>query len=154
VIAPGISLSAEALFARAARLPKTEIAKPPQVLGRNTVQSMQSGLVYGCACMVDGMVERLQAEMGYPCAVLATGGEARLIESESKAIQEATSNHSTAAHSVRTTEVEPVARADVGGRPSRAGGGNLGASGPHDFACRLVFVEVRGRARAGIGSMV
>jgi type III pantothenate kinase len=88
VIAPGISLSAEALFARAARLPKTEIVKPPQVLGRNTVQSMQSGLVFGCACMVDGMVERLQAEMGYPCAVLATGGEARLIESESKAIQE------------------------------------------------------------------
>jgi len=73
VICPGISLSAEALFARAARLPKTEIVKPPHTLGRNTVQSMQSGLVYGYACMVDGLVERLQAEMGYPCAVLATG---------------------------------------------------------------------------------
>ncbi len=87
-IAPGISLAAEALFARAARLPKTEIAKPPHVLGRNTVQTMQSGLVYGYACMVDGMVARLTAEMGYPCACLATGGEAALIESESSAIQE------------------------------------------------------------------
>jgi type III pantothenate kinase len=88
VIAPGISLSADALFARAARLPKTEIVKPPHVLGRNTVQSMQSGLVYGYASMVDGMVERLQTEMGYPCAVIATGGEARLIETASSAIQE------------------------------------------------------------------
>jgi type III pantothenate kinase len=88
VIAPGISLSAEALFARTARLPKIEIIKPPHALGRNTVQSMQSGLVYGYASMVDGMVLRLQAEMGYPTAVLATGGEARLIETESKAIQE------------------------------------------------------------------
>lgn len=88
VIAPGISLSAEALFARAARLPKTEIVKPPHVLGRNTVHAMQSGLVFGYVGLVDGIVERLQTEMGYPCAVLATGGEAPLIASESKAIQE------------------------------------------------------------------
>jgi type III pantothenate kinase len=88
VIAPGISLSAEALFARAARLPKTEIVKPPHVLGRNTVHAMQSGLVFGYVGLVDGIVERLQAEMGYPCAVLATGGEAPLIASESKSIQE------------------------------------------------------------------
>ncbi len=88
VIAPGISLSAEALFAKAARLPKTEITKPPHVLGRNTVHAMQSGLVFGYVGLVDGIVERLQAEMGYPCAVLATGGEAPLIASESKAIQE------------------------------------------------------------------
>jgi type III pantothenate kinase len=88
VIAPGISLSAEALFAKAARLPKIEIAKPAHVLGRNTVHSMQSGLVYGYVGLVDGTVTRLQAEIGYPCAVLATGGEARLLESESKTIQE------------------------------------------------------------------
>jgi type III pantothenate kinase len=88
VIAPGISLSAEALFARAARLPKIEIVRPPHALGRNTVQSMQSGLVFGCASMVDGMIERLQTEMGYPCAVIGTGGEARLIQAESKTIQE------------------------------------------------------------------
>jgi type III pantothenate kinase len=81
-------LSAEALFAKAARLPKIEIAKPPHVLGRNTVHSMQSGLVYGYAGMVDGIVQRLQAELGYPCSVLATGSEARLLGAESKAIQE------------------------------------------------------------------
>jgi type III pantothenate kinase len=88
VIAPGISLSAEALFARAARLPKVEIIKPPHVLGRNTVHAMQSGLIFGYVGLVDGIVERLQLEMGYPCAVLATGGEAPLIASESKTIQE------------------------------------------------------------------
>jgi len=88
VIAPGISLSAEALFARAARLPKTEIVKPPHVLGRNTVHAMQSGLIFGYVGLVDGIVERLQVEMGYPCAVLATGGEAPLIAAESKTIQE------------------------------------------------------------------
>lgn len=88
VIAPGISLSAEALFARAARLPKAEIVKPPQALGRNTIHSMQSGLVYGYVGLVDGMVERLRQEMGYPCVVIATGGEAPLIHSESRSIDE------------------------------------------------------------------
>lgn len=88
VIAPGITLSAEALFARAARLPKTEIARPPHVLGRNTVHAMQSGLVFGYVGLVDGIVQRLQTEMGYPCRVLATGGEARIIAPESKTIQE------------------------------------------------------------------
>jgi len=88
VIAPGIGLSAEALFTRAARLYKTEIVRPPHALGRNTVHSMQSGLVFGYAGLVDGMIERLRAEMGYPCRVLATGGEAQLIRSESKTIDE------------------------------------------------------------------
>jgi len=88
VIAPGISLSAEALFAKAARLSRIEIQKPPHALGRNTVHSMQSGLIFGYVGLVDGLVERLQAELGYPCAVLATGGEAPLIASESKTIQE------------------------------------------------------------------
>jgi type III pantothenate kinase len=88
VIAPGITLSAEALFARAARLPRTEISRPPHVLGRNTVHAMQSGLVFGYVGLVDGIVARLQAEMGYPCRVLATGGEARIIAPESKTIQE------------------------------------------------------------------
>ncbi|HKU41269.1 MAG TPA: type III pantothenate kinase [Polyangiales bacterium] len=87
-IAPGIRLSADALFSRAARLPKTEITRPPHVLGRNTVHSMQSGLVFGYAGLVDGMIERLRAEMGYPCTVLATGGEAMLIRGESRTIDE------------------------------------------------------------------
>lgn len=87
-IAPGIRLSAEALFARAARLPKIEIIKPQQAVGRNTVHSMQSGLVYGYVALVDGMVERLRAELSYPVRVLATGGEAPLIASESKTIDD------------------------------------------------------------------
>ena len=87
-IAPGIKLSAEALFARAARLPKIEINKPPHAVGRNTVHSMQSGLIYGYVALVDGMVERLHEEMDCPVTVLATGGEAPLIASESKTIDE------------------------------------------------------------------
>jgi len=88
VIAPGITLSAEALFSKAAKLPRTEIVKPPRVLGRNTVHAMQSGIIYGYVCLVDGMVERLIKEMGYPCATLATGGLAPLIQSESSTIEE------------------------------------------------------------------
>ena len=60
VIAPGVQISADALFARAARLPRVEIAKPPKVVGRNTVNSMQSGIVYGYVGLVDGLVERLR----------------------------------------------------------------------------------------------
>jgi type III pantothenate kinase len=89
VIAPGIEISAEALFARAAKLPKVEIAKPPKVAGRNTVHSMQSGIVYGYVGLVDGLVERLREELAYPCAVIATGGLARLITPLSRTIQEA-----------------------------------------------------------------
>src|SRR5580658_1406194 len=88
VIAPGIEISAEALFARAAKLPKVEIAKPPKVAGRNTVHSMQSGIVYGYVGLVDGLVERLREELAYPCAVIATGGLARLITPLSRTIQE------------------------------------------------------------------
>src|SRR6202034_3636104 len=74
VIAPGVQISADALFTRAARLPRVEIAKPPRVVGRNTVHSMQSGIVYGYVGLVDGMIERLRDELGYPAAVIATGG--------------------------------------------------------------------------------
>jgi type III pantothenate kinase len=92
VIAPGIQISADALFARAAKLPRVEIAKPPKVVGRNTVHSMQSGIVYGYVGLVDGLVERLRDELGYPCAVLATGGLARVIAPLSRTIQEADDN--------------------------------------------------------------
>jgi type III pantothenate kinase len=87
-IAPGISLGADALFAKTARLSRIDIARPPHALGRNTVHAMQSGLIFGYVGLVDGLVERLQGELGYPTAVLATGGEAPLIASESKTIQE------------------------------------------------------------------
>jgi type III pantothenate kinase len=89
VIAPGIQISADALFSRAARLPRVEIAKPPRVVGRNTVHSMQSGIVYGYVGLVDGMVDRLRDELGYATAVVATGGFARLIAPLSRTIQEA-----------------------------------------------------------------
>jgi type III pantothenate kinase len=88
VIAPGIQISADALFSRAARLPRVEIAKPPKVVGRNTLHSMQSGIVYGYVGLVDGLVERLKEELAYPCSVIATGGLARLIAPLSKTIEE------------------------------------------------------------------
>ncbi len=79
VIAPGIQISADALFAHAAKLPRVEIAKPARVIGRTPVQSMQSGIVFGYAGLVDGVVARIKAELGYPCAVIGTGGLAGLI---------------------------------------------------------------------------
>jgi len=88
VLAPGLQISADALFTRAAKLPRVEIAKPPRVVGRNTLHSMQSGIVYGYVGLVDGLVDRLKEELGYPCAVMATGGLARLIAPLSRTIQE------------------------------------------------------------------
>jgi type III pantothenate kinase len=88
VIAPGIQISADALFARAAKLPRVEIAKPPRVVGRNTQHSMQSGIVFGYVALVDGLVDRLGEELGFPCAVVATGGLARLIAPLSRTIVE------------------------------------------------------------------
>jgi type III pantothenate kinase len=88
VICPGIHISADALFARAAKLPRVEIAKPPRVVGRNTLHSMQSGIVFGYVSLVDGMVDRIAEELDFPCAVVATGGLARVIAPLSKTIQE------------------------------------------------------------------
>ena len=88
VIAPGIQLSADALFARAARLPKVEIVRPQHALGRNTANAIQSGLVYGYVGLVDGMVARLREEMGLPCSVMATGGQASMIAKDSDTIEE------------------------------------------------------------------
>ncbi len=88
VIAPGIQISADALFARAAKLPRVEIQRPPKVVGRNTQHSMQSGIVFGYVGLVDGLVDRLKEEMAFPsCAVVATGGLARLIAPLSKNIE-------------------------------------------------------------------
>jgi len=89
VIAPGIQISADALFARAAKLPRVEIQRPPKVVGRNTQHSMQSGIVFGYVGLVDGLVERLKEEMAFPsCTVIATGGLARLIAPLSRTIQD------------------------------------------------------------------
>jgi len=89
VIAPGIQISADALFARAAKLPRVEIAKPPHVIGRNTIHSIQSGVVYGYVGLVDGVVHRLRQEQGHDAVVIATGGLARLITPLSTTISEA-----------------------------------------------------------------
>ena len=85
-IAPGMEISANALFARAAKLPRSEIARPPRAIGRNTVHSMQAGIVFGYVGLVDGLVRRLKEEMKSDAAVIATGGLASLIEPESETI--------------------------------------------------------------------
>ncbi|MBE0466067.1 MAG: type III pantothenate kinase [Candidatus Desulforudis sp.] len=87
VIAPGIQISCEALFERAAKLPRVEMVRPPQVIGRNTVHSMQSGIIYGYAGLVDSIVRRMQAEMEGKPLVVATGGQAELIARESETIE-------------------------------------------------------------------
>lgn len=89
VICPGIKISAEALFQRAAKLPRIELVKPDSVIGRNTVSSMQSGIVFGYVGKVDYIVKRMKREMKEDnIKVIATGGLARLIASESETIDE------------------------------------------------------------------
>jgi type III pantothenate kinase len=87
VIAPGLGISSEALFARAARLPRVEIKDPGKVIGTNTVTHMQAGLYYGAVDMVDGMLARMKKEIGEDVNVVATGGQAKLISKGSKHIQ-------------------------------------------------------------------
>lgn len=87
MIAPGLGISMEALFYRASKLPKVSLARPPRVLGRNTVHSMQSGILFGYAALVDGLIERLAAEVGGKPEVVATGGLAPLLAPESKRIR-------------------------------------------------------------------
>jgi type III pantothenate kinase len=84
VIAPGIGVAAEALFQRAARLPRVEIREPEHVIGSNTIGSMQSGLYYGAIGLVDGLLDRLFAVLGKGCKVVATGGQALLVAAASK----------------------------------------------------------------------
>ena len=86
VIIPGIEISLEALFARAALLPRVELIEPRSVLAKNTVESIQSGVIYGFAAQVDGLCRRLEDELG-PCQVVATGGLAGLIGPYSAAIE-------------------------------------------------------------------
>src|SRR5499425_764611 len=87
VIAPGIGIASEALFSRAARLPRVEIKDPGRVIATNTVTHMQAGLYYGAVDMVDGMLARIKKELGENAKVVATGGQARLIAKGSKYIE-------------------------------------------------------------------
>jgi len=86
VLAPGIEISMEALFARAARLVKVDYAAPQTVIGKTTVHGLQSGLVYGFAGQVDGIVARIRAELGADAPAVATGGLAELVAPHSSAI--------------------------------------------------------------------
>jgi type III pantothenate kinase len=87
VLAPGIGISAEALFSRAARLFRVEIKDPGKIIGTNTMQSLQAGLFYGYADMVDGIVERIKRVVGEKTRVVATGGQAPLIARASRHIE-------------------------------------------------------------------
>ena len=89
VICPGIGISAEALFQRAARLPRVDVRKPPTVIGQNTVNAMQSGLFFGYVEMVDGLVRRIRQEVphGSAAVVIATGGLAEVISGDARSIQ-------------------------------------------------------------------
>ncbi len=88
VIAPGLMVSADALYHATAKLPRVEIARPKNTVGRNTVASIQAGLVFGYAGLVDAIVTRIQAEVDFQPRVVGTGGLASLIAAESKTIQE------------------------------------------------------------------
>ena len=87
VIAPGIVISAEALYEHAAKLPRIEIQKPKHVIGSSTVGSMQSGLFYGYVALVDGIITRMKQELGANARVIGTGGQASFIHQESKLIE-------------------------------------------------------------------
>lgn len=91
VIVPGVRVALDALLAAAAKLSRVELAEPPRVLGRNTPHALQSGAIHGSAALVDGLVARLEAELGFSCEVIATGGLASVI----------------AKHSQKITHVEP-----------------------------------------------
>jgi type III pantothenate kinase len=85
-LAPGIEISLDALVTRAAQLRKVELTKPRSVIGKGTVEALQSGALYGFAGQVDGIVNRIKKELGELTAVVATGGLASLVVSESETI--------------------------------------------------------------------
>lgn len=85
-ITAGINLAAEALYTRAAKLPRIDLQTPPSVIGRNTVHAMQSGLLFGYVSMVEGMVTRFRSELGADMKVIATGGLSEAVAKETKVI--------------------------------------------------------------------
>lgn len=87
-IAPGVLTSLEALFQKTARLPNVELLRPDSVIGKDTISSMQAGVVFGYASMIDGMIQRIEEELRIDPYVVATGGLAPLIAPESRMIDE------------------------------------------------------------------
>ena len=92
VIAPGVGISADALFQRAAKLPRVDVVKPASVVGRNTVGAIQSGLFYGYVGLVEGVLQRIRAELEWDARVIATGGLARKIALETDVVDHVDDN--------------------------------------------------------------
>ena len=87
-IVPGVGISLDALFHKTAKLYRVELVKPPKVIGRNTVHAIQSGIFFGYTALVDGMIDRIQKENRVKAHIIATGGFAKLIATESTSIEE------------------------------------------------------------------
>ena len=79
LIMPGLRISAEALTRRGSQLPQVSLDPPKKAIGRNTVEGMRSGIILGAASTLDGLIERIEEELGYPCTVVATGGNSRVV---------------------------------------------------------------------------
>lgn len=91
-IAPGIKIAMEALFQRTARLPRVELVRPKHVIGRDTISAMQSGVLFGYVALIEGLVARIQQELGAKAKVIATGGYAELLAKETKVIEKVDPN--------------------------------------------------------------
>jgi type III pantothenate kinase len=91
-VAPGFAISAEALFTRTAALPRVEFVRPKKAIGSSTVTAIQSGLIFGYAGLIEGVVTRIQEEMGKKAMVIATGGYAELVTGETKVIDKVNPN--------------------------------------------------------------
>ena len=79
VIMPGLRISAESLSSRTSQLPQISLDPPKKAIGRNTIDCMRSGIVLGCAATIDGIIEKIEEELGYPCTVVSTGGHANIV---------------------------------------------------------------------------
>jgi len=91
-VAPGLAIAAEALFTRTAALPRVELVRPKKAIGTNTLTAMQSGIIFGYAGLIDGVVTRIQEELGEKATVVATGGYAGIIAKEAKVIEKVNPN--------------------------------------------------------------
>ena len=88
IIAPGIGIASDALFKKAAKLPRVEMSVPPTVVGKNTIRSMQSGIFFGFVCMIDGLIRMIKTELNIIPRVISTGGWGEMITSKSHEIDE------------------------------------------------------------------
>jgi len=79
LIMPGLRISAEALASRGSQLPQVSLDPPKKAIGRNTVEGMRSGIILGTASTIDGLIDRIEEELGYSCTVIATGGNSKIV---------------------------------------------------------------------------